>query len=142
MVRGGWWWKSGATQEGRRALRLLVTTRERTCVWCLHASSHSAFRIFGQFMGATAGCARMTTLLLYSKTNPVLIREGFPLAYSLLPSVGNVGRCMGGDAAKAATRSVRRQLELTEMTSETSLLAAHLRPYSTASSSGILGASS
>lgn len=48
---------------------------------------------------------------------------------------------MGGDAAKAATRSVRRELELTEMTSETSLLAVHLRPYSTASSSGILGAS-
>lgn len=87
-------------------------------------------------------CEDDYSITIFQNQPVVLIREGFPLAYSLLPSVGNVGRCMGGDAAKAATRSVRRQLELTEMTSETSLLAAHLRPYSTASSSGILGASS
>lgn len=86
-------------------------------------------------------CEDDYSITIFQNQPVVLIREGFLLAYSLLPSVGNVGHCMGGDAAKAATRSVRRELELTEMTSETSLLAAHLRPYSTASSSGILGPS-
>lgn len=94
---------SGWSSREKRTCVLVVVV-----VFGLHAS-HSAFRISqAQVWRATDGLCEDDYDITIFQNQPVpLIREGFlltpSLLYSTVPtSVGNVGHCMGGDAANSS----------------------------------------